>query len=62
MNINDLGQFEMSQQIYLSKKEGQAISSVRNTDMHNAENFGLVPIREAKSGKKSTMDKGARHL
>ena len=53
---NDLGQFEKSQQVYLSEKEGEAISAIRNNVIHDAENLGLVPIFEAKSGKESTMD------
>ena len=56
LKINDLGQFEKSQQIYFSKKEGEAISAIRNSVIHDAENLGLVPIYEAKSGKESTMD------
>ena len=51
-----LGQFEKSQQVYYSEKEGEAISAIRNTVIHDAENLGLVPIYEAKSGKESTMD------
>ena len=54
--INDLGQFEKSQQFYLSEKEREAISAIRNTIIHKAEKPGLVPIYEAKSGKESTMD------
>ena len=56
LKINDLGQFEKSQQVYFSDKEGDAISAIRNTVIHDAENLGLVPIYEAKSGKESTMD------
>ena len=52
----NLGHFEKSQQVYLNRKEGEAISTIRNTVIHDAENFGLVPIYEAKSGKESTMD------
>ena len=54
LKIIDLGQFEKSQQVYLSEKK--AISVIRNTVIHVAENLGLVPIIEAKSGKESTMD------
>ena len=54
--IIDLGQFEKSQQVYLSEKEGEAISAIRNSDIHDAENLELVPKYEAKSGKESTMD------
>ena len=56
LKINDLGQFEKSQQVYLSEKEGEAISAIRNTIIHDAENLGLVPIYEAKSGRESTMN------
>ena len=51
-----MGQFEKSQQVYLSDKEGEAISTIRNTVIHDAESLGLVPFYEAKSGKESTMD------
>ena len=54
--INDLGQFEKSQQVYLSEKEGDALSTIRNTVIHDAENLGLVPIYEATSGRELTMD------
>ena len=53
LKINDLGQFEKSQQVYLSEK---ALSTIRNTVIHDAENLGLVPIYEAKSSKESTMN------
>ena len=56
LKITDLGQFEKSQQVYLSKKEGEANSAIRNTVLHDAENLELVPIYDAKSGKESTMD------
>ena len=56
LKINDSGQFEKSQQVYPSEKEGEAVSAIRNTVIHDAENLGLVPIYEAKSGKESTMD------
>ena len=48
-------QVEKSQQIYLSRKEGEAISIIRNTVIHDAENLRLVPIYEAIPGKESTM-------
>ena len=51
-----MGQFEKSQQVHLSGKEGEAISATRKTVTHDAENLGLVPTYEAKSGKESTMD------
>ena len=53
---NDLGQFEKSQQVYLSEKQGKTTSTIRNTVNHDVENLGLVLIYEAKSGKESTMD------
>ena len=56
LKIIDLGLFENSQQVYLSLKEGEAISAIRNSVIHNAENLGLVPVYEAESGKESTMD------
>ena len=56
LKINDLGQFEKSQQVYLSEKEGEALSTIRNTVIQDAENLGLVLIYEAKSGKESTID------
>ena len=56
LKLNHLGQFEKSQEVYLSKKEGEAISAIRNTVIHDVENLGLVRIYEAKSGKESTMD------
>ena len=56
LEINDLGQFEKSQQVYLSGKEGEAISAIRNTVIHDADNLESVPIYEAKSGKEPTLD------
>ena len=56
LKINDLGQLEKSQQVYLSDKEGEAMSTFRNTVIHDAGNLGLVPFYEAKSGKASFMD------
>ena len=55
LKINDLGQFEKSQQVYLSEKGGEAITAIRITLIHDAENFGLVPIYEAKPGKDVTF-------
>ena len=52
-----MGQFEKSQQVYLSEKQGETTSTIRNTVNQDVENFGLVLIYEAKSGKESTMDK-----
>ena len=51
-----MGQFEKSQQVYLSEKEGEVLSTIRNTVFHDAENLGLVPIYEAKPGQESTRD------
>ena len=56
LKFDDLGQFEKSQQVYLSEKEGEEISPIRNTVSHDAENLGLVPIYETKTGEDSTMD------
>ena len=56
LKINELGQFEKSQQVCLSEKKGEAISAIRITVIHDVENLGLVPIYEAKSGKESTLD------
>ena len=53
---NELGQLEKRQQVYLGENEGEAISAIRNTVIHDAENLGLVPILELTSDKKSTMD------
>ena len=49
-----MGQFE-SPQVYLSEKESEAFSTIRNTVIQDAENLELAPIYEAKSGKESTM-------
>ena len=51
---NELGQLEKRQQVYLGEKEGEAISAIRNTVIHDAENLGLVPILELTSEKEST--------
>ena len=51
-----MGQLGKSQQVYLSEKEGEAISAVRNTVTHDAENLEFVPIYETKTGKDSTLD------
>ena len=56
LKINDLGHFQKSQQVYPSEKEGEAISAIRNTAIHDAETLRLVPFYEAKSGEESTMD------
>ena len=51
-----MGQLEKRQQVYLGEKEGEAISAIRNTVIHDAENLGLVPLLELTSDKESTMD------
>ena len=51
-----MGQLEKRQQVYLGEKEGEAITAIRNTVIHDAENLGLVPILELTSDKESTMD------
>ena len=61
LKVNDLGQFEKSQQVYLCEKE-EAISEIRNTVIHDAENLGLVPItysqfESERSRKKSVAKK-----
>ena len=53
---NEFGQLEKRQQVYPGEKEGEAISAIRNTAIHDAENLGLVPIMELTSDKESTMD------
>ena len=53
---NELGQLEKRQQVYHDEKEGEAISAIRSTVIHDAENLGLVPILELTSDKESTMD------
>ena len=53
---NELGQIQNSQQVYLDKKEGEKISAIRNTVIHDAENLGLVPLLEPYSNKESTME------
>ena len=49
-------QFETSLQVYVSEKEGEALSAIRNTVIRDAENLGLVTIYETKSGKGSNID------
>ena len=41
--------------VHLGEKEGEAISAIKNTVIHDAENLGLVPILEFTSDKESTM-------
>ena len=49
-------QFKKYQYVYLSEKERQAISAIRNSVIRDAENLGIVPIFETKSDKESTMN------
>ena len=56
IKINELGKLEKRHQVYLGEKEGEAISAIRNTVIHDAENLGLVPILELTSDKESNMD------
>ena len=42
--------------MYLGEKEGERISAIRNTVIHDAENLGLVPVLESYSDKDSTME------
>ena len=53
---NESGQIEKTQQVYLGEKEGERISAIRNTVIHDAENLGLVPVLEPYSDKDSTME------
>ena len=53
---NELGQLESRQHVYLGEKEREAVSAIRNTVIHDAENVGHVPILELTSDKESTMD------
>ena len=53
---NESGQIEKTLQVYLGEKEGERISVIRNTVIHDAENLGLVPVLEPYSDKDSTME------
>ena len=53
---NESGQIEKTQQVYLGEKEGERISAIRTTVIHDAENLGLVPVLEPYSDKDSTME------
>ena len=44
------------QQVYLGEKEGEIITAIINTVIHDAENLGLVPILELTSDNESTLD------
>ena len=49
-------QIEKTQQVYLGEKEGERLSAIRNTVIHDAENLGLVLVLEPYSDKDSTME------
>ena len=53
---NESAQIEKPQQVYLGEKEGERISAIRNTVIHDAENLGLVPVLEPCSDKDSTIE------
>ena len=53
---NDSGQIEKSQQICFGEKEGEKITAIRNTVIHDAENLGLVPLLKPYSDKDLTME------
>ena len=50
------GKNQKTQQVYLSENEGERIAAIRNTVIHDAESFGLVPVLEPYSDKDSTME------
>ena len=56
LNKNKSGQIEKAQQVYFGEKEGEKISAIRNTVIHDAKNLGLVPVLEPYSDKDSTME------
>ena len=51
-----MGQLEIIQLVHLGEKEGDGISAIKKTIIHDAENLGLVHILELISDKESTMD------
>ena len=54
---NEPGQIEKkTQKVYIGEKQGERISAIRNTVIHDAENLGLVPVLEPYSDKYSTME------
>ena len=53
---NESGQIEKTQQLYHGEKEGERISAIWNTVIHDAENFGLVSVLESYSDKDSSME------
>ena len=56
LKTNESGQIETTQQVYLGEKEGERISAIWNTVIHDAENLGLVPVLEPNLDKESTME------
>ena len=52
----ELGQLEKKTCISWWKREGEAVSLVENSVIHNAENIGLVLILDFNSEKESTLD------
>ena len=53
---NESGQIEKTQKVYPGEKEGERISAIRNTVIHDAENLGLNPVLEPYSDKGSIME------
>ena len=43
-------------QINFGEKKGERISAIRNAVIHDAENFGFVPVLDPYSDKDSTME------
>ena len=52
---NAFGQLEKPQQVYFGEQEVEKISNIRKTVIHDAKNFELKPIYEAKYGKQLTV-------
>ena len=57
LKTNESGQIKTTQQVYLGEKEGERISAIQNTVIHDAENIGLVPVLEPNPDKDSTMER-----
>ena len=53
---NESGQIEKTQKVYPGENEGERISAIRNTVIHDAENLGLNPVLEPYSDKGSIME------
>ena len=53
---DESGQIEKTQQVYLGEKEGERVSAIRNTVIHDAQNLDLVPVLEPYFDKDSTME------